>query len=355
MRRALALAGARLGFTTPNPSVGCVLVRGGKIAGQGATGAGGRPHAETVAIAKAGRRARGATAYVTFEPCAHTGKTPPCARALVEAGVARVVVGCLDPYPPVRGRGIAILRRAGIAVETGVLEAECLQMNEGFITRVTRRRPFGILKLAMSLDGKIAAASGDSQWISSEESRAIVHRWRRECDAVIVGAGTAIADNPRLTCRVGGGRDPVRVVVDARLRLSPRALMFTERSAAGAILVTTRANLARARKRYANERVEVIACPASAGRIDLRAMMMEFGRRGWCKVMFEGGAHLAGAALQSGIVDRLALFVAPKVVGAGLSAIEGLNTRRIRDSIRIADLSIARTGGDVLLQGRPSR
>ena len=162
MRRALSLAGARLGLTTPNPSVGCVLVRSGRIVGQGATGAGGRPHAETVAIARAGRRAGGATAYVTLEPCAHRGQTPPCAKALVEAGVARVVVGCLDPYPPVRGRGIAILRRAGIAVKVGVLEEQCRRLNEGFITRVTRRRPFGILKLAMSLDGKIAAAGGDS-------------------------------------------------------------------------------------------------------------------------------------------------------------------------------------------------
>lgn len=355
MRRALTLAGARLGLTTPNPSVGCVVVRGDEIVGQGATGVGGRPHAEPVAIAKAGRKARGATAYVTFEPCAHTGKTPPCAKALVEAGVARVVVGCLDPYPPVRGRGIAILRRAGIAVEIGALEDECRRLNEGFITRVTRRRPFGILKLAMSLDGKIAAASGDSQWISSDESRAIVHRWRRECDAIIVGAGTVLADDPRLTCRLTRGRDPVRVVVDARLKVSSRALIFTERSEAGAILVTTRSKLARARKRYSNERVEVVACRNLRGRIDLRSMMAEFGRRGWCKVMFEGGSHLAGAALEAGIVDRLALFVAPKIVGAGLSAVEGLETRRIRDSIRLADLSIRRIGGDVLLEGRPSR
>jgi diaminohydroxyphosphoribosylaminopyrimidine deaminase/5-amino-6-(5-phosphoribosylamino)uracil reductase len=354
MRRALALAGARLGLTTPNPSVGCVLVRGSKIVGQGATGVGGRPHAETVAVAQAGRRARGATAYVSLEPCAHTGKTPPCAKTLVEAGVGRVVVGCLDPYPPVRGRGVAILRRAGIPVETGVLEDECRRLNEGFFTRVARRRPFGILKLAISLDGKIAAASGDSQWISSEESRAMVHRWRRECDAIVVGAGTVIADNPRLTCRLAHGRDPMRVVVDARLRVSPRALMFTEPSEAGAILVTTRGNLARARRRYASSRVEVIASGDSRGRIDLRGMMLEFGRRGWCRVMFEGGAHLAASALDAGIIDRLALFVAPKVVGSGLSAIEGLNTRRIRDSIRLADLSVRRIGGDLLVEGRPS-
>src|SRR5262249_5072153 len=192
--------------------------------------------------------------------CAHRGRTPPCARALVAAGIARAVVGCLDPYPPVRGRGIAILRRAGISVETGVLENECRAVNEGSITRVTRRRPFGILKLAASLDGRIAAASGDSQWIRSARSRALVHSCGRECAAVVVGAGTVIKDNPRLTCRTPRGRDPVCVVVDAALRTPPAALMFTERSAAGAVLVTTRNNVARARRRYARGRVEIIGC-----------------------------------------------------------------------------------------------
>ena len=189
MSEAIALGRARLGLTTPNPAVGCVLVRRNRIVGRGATGRGGRPHAEAVALAKAGAKARGATAYVSFEPCAHQGVTPSCARALVAAGVRRVVIGCLDPYPPVRGRGVRIMRTAGIAVTTGVLEDECRRVNEGFITRVTRRRPFAILKLAASLDGRIAAPGGDSRWISSEPSRALVHRWRREADAVMVGAG----------------------------------------------------------------------------------------------------------------------------------------------------------------------
>ncbi len=353
MRRALALARARAGLTTPNPSVGCVIVRGGRIVGQGATGKGGRPHAETVAIAKASGRARGATAYVTFEPCAHTGKTPPCARSLVEAGVARVVIGCLDPYPPVRGRGVAILRRAGISVETGILEEECRRLNEGFITRVLRRRPFAILKLATSLDGRIAAAGGDSQWISSEASRAMVHRWRGECDAIIVGAGTVIADDPRLTCRARGGRDPVRVIVDGRLKTSPRSQVFTEPSSAGAILVTSMGNLSHARKRYAAQRVEVIGCPADRGQVDLKAMMKLFGERGWRKVLFEGGAHLAACALRAGIIDRVAFFVAPRIVGAGLPAIEGLATDRIRRSIQLRDVAVRRIGGDLLVEGRP--
>ena len=265
MRRALALARRMLGRTSPNPAVGCVIVRGGRIVGQGATAAGGRPHAEAVALARAGAKARGATAYVSFEPCAHQGRTAPCARTLIEAGVRRVAIGCIDPYPPVRGRGVAILRAAGIEVVAGVLEDECRRLNQGFISRVTRGRPLATLKLALSLDGRIAAASGDSQWISSPASRALVHRWRSEADAVMVGAGTVLADNPRLTCRIAGGRDPVRVVIDGRLRCSPRARVFVERSTAPALLVTTTANVARARRRYDGARVEVIGCPVRGG------------------------------------------------------------------------------------------
>jgi diaminohydroxyphosphoribosylaminopyrimidine deaminase / 5-amino-6-(5-phosphoribosylamino)uracil reductase len=358
MRRALALARRMLGRTSPNPAVGCVIVRGGRIVGQGATAAGGRPHAEAVALARAGARARGATAYVSLEPCAHQGRTAPCARALVEAGVRRVVAGCVDPYPPVRGRGLAILRAAGVEVVVGVLEDECRRLNIGFITRVTRGRPFATLKLALSLDGRIAAASGDSQWISSPASRALVHRWRREADAVMVGAGTVIADNPRLTCRVAGGRDPVRVIVDGRLRCPPRARVFVERSGAPALLVTTAANAARARRRYGGARVEVIGCPARGaergsgrgGEIDLRALMRELGRRGWCNVLIEGGARLAGSALAAGIIDRVAFFVAPIVIGAGTPAVEGLGFARVRDAIALDDLSARRLGGDLLME-----
>lgn len=357
MRRALALARRMLGRTGPNPAVGCVIVRGGRIVAQGATAAGGRPHAETAALARAGAKARGGTAYVSFEPCAHHGHTPPCARALAEAKVRRVVVGCTDPYPPVRGRGVAILRAAGIEVTAGVLAEECRRLNEGFITRVTRGRPFATLKLALSLDGRIAAASGDSRWISSAASRALVHRWRGEADAVMVGAATVIADDPRLTCRIGGGRDPARVVIDGRLRCPPRARVFRQRSAAPTLLVTTPANLARARRRYAGARVEVIACAARDGEIDLRAVARELARRGWSRLLIEGGAHLAGAALRARIVDRVAFFVAPILVGAGMPAIEGLGHARIRDAIALGGLSARQVDGDWLLQAdlKPAR
>ncbi len=352
MEETLALAESALGFTSPNPAVGCVIVAGGKIVGRGATATGGRPHAEAVALAKAGARARGATAYVSLEPCAHFGNTPPCANALVDAGIKRVVIGCGDPFPQVRGEGIAILRKAGVAVTLGVLEEECRRLNEGFFTRVEKERPMVTLKLAMTLDGRIAAASGDSQWISGEESRALVHRWRRYNDAVMVGAGTVIADNPRLTCRDEGGRDPYRVVLDAKLRCDPRARVFTQRSIASTILVTTAAKYRLAHQRYGSEKTEVLAVKTSGHEIALTPLLMEFGQRGWNRVMIEGGAHLAASALRQKVVDRVAFFVAPKILGGGLSAIEGLGFLKMKDSIGLDDLEVWQIGHDLLLEAR---
>ena len=353
MREALSLAERQLGLTTPNPSVGCVIVRGGKVVATGVTAVGGRPHGETQALAKAGAKARGATAYVSFEPCAHTGQTLPCAIALVEAGIKQVVVGCLDPDPRVKGRGIAILKRAGIEVTTGVLEEEAKRMNEGFITRITLGRPRGILKLAISLDGRIAPAKADSRskWISSPASRELVHRWRAECDAVMVGAGTVIADNPQLTCRIAGGRDPIRVVIDARLRTAPTARVYRQRSNAPTIIVTTNTNLARARKKYERPNVEAVAVNARNGELALDDLMQEFGKRGWCNVLVEGGAKLAGSALAADIVDRIAFFIAPKILGTGLAAID-TSAARNRDTHELTDFTARQVGDDWLLEAR---
>jgi diaminohydroxyphosphoribosylaminopyrimidine deaminase / 5-amino-6-(5-phosphoribosylamino)uracil reductase len=352
MREALALAEHMLGLTSPNPTVGCVIVRGGKVVGRGVTSAGGRPHGETNALLQAGSRARRATAYVSLEPCAHHGQTPPCAEALVAAKVERVVIACGDPDPRVKGRGVAILKKAGIAVTTDVLRDEAERINEGFFTRIRLGRPLVLLKLAISLDGRIAAESGDSQWISSEESRAIVHRWRRECDAVMVGAGTVVADNPRLTCRAEGGRDPVRVIVDPNLRTAATSKVYRQRSTAKAIVVTSHANLAAAQKKYASQRVEVIAIADRSGEIALDRLMFEFGARGWSRVLLEGGARLAGSALKAGIVDRVAFFVAPKIVGAGLSAVDGMHLQKIRDAVQLSELTARPVGVDWLLEGK---
>jgi diaminohydroxyphosphoribosylaminopyrimidine deaminase / 5-amino-6-(5-phosphoribosylamino)uracil reductase len=349
MRECLALAQSNLGLTSPNPAVGCVIVNRGKIVGRGATAPGGRPHAEPQAIAQAGELACGATAYVSFEPCAHQGQTPPCARALAAAGVARVVIGCLDPYPPVRGRGAAILNTAGIATTIGVLESACRRINEGFIARVSRGRPFVILKLAMSLDGRIAARTGDSRWISSEESRRLVHQWRREADVVMVGVATVIADNPRLTCRIEGGRDPVRVIIDPRLRSPADARIFRQRSQAPTILVTSATRAASVKRRY-GARVEAIGGSVSGQGIALVDVMRDFGRRGWSKVLIEGGAKLAGAALREGIVDRVAFFVAPLIIGCGLSSVEGLLARSVREAIKLKNFSAQPVGSDWLLE-----
>jgi diaminohydroxyphosphoribosylaminopyrimidine deaminase/5-amino-6-(5-phosphoribosylamino)uracil reductase len=352
MEEAIALAESALGFTSPNPAVGCVIVAGGKIVARGATASGGRPHAEAVALAKAGTRARGATAYVSLEPCAHFGQTPPCANALVEAGIKRVVIGCGDPFPKVRGKGIAILKKAGIAVTLGVLEDECRLINQGFFTRVEKGRPMVTLKLAMTLDGRIATASGDSQWISGEESRALVHRWRRYSDAVMVGAGTVIADNPRLTCRDEGGRDPYRVILDAKLRTDPRSRVFTQRSNASTILVTTTANYKKAHERYGSTRTEVLPMKKVGNEIALMPLLHEFGQRGWNRVTVEGGAHLAASAIRQKVVDRIALFVAPKILGGGLSAIEGLGILKMKDSIGLDDLEVWQIGDDLLIEAR---
>jgi len=348
MRECLGLAQAKLGLTSPNPAVGCLIVRGREVVGRGVTATGGRPHAEPQTIAQAGELARGATAYVSFEPCAHQGVTPSCARTLAEAGVARVVIGCVDPYPPVRGRGVTFLRTAGIATTIGVLESECRRLNEGFITRITRGRPFVILKLAMSVDGRIAAATGDSRWISSEESRKLVHRWRRESDVVMVGAATVIADNPRLTCRIESGRDPVRVIIDQRLRSPVDARIFHQRSTAPTILVTSSSKAAHVKGRY-GARVEAIGASVEAHGIVLPEVMREFGRRGWSKVLIEGGAILAGAALRARIVDRVAFFIAPLVIGCGLPSVQGLVARSVREAIRLKDFNARRVGTDWLL------
>jgi diaminohydroxyphosphoribosylaminopyrimidine deaminase / 5-amino-6-(5-phosphoribosylamino)uracil reductase len=350
MRECLAMAAAQLGFTSPNPAVGCVIVRAGRIIGRGATAVGGRPHAETQALAEAGQRARGATAYVSLEPCAHRAHTPACARALVDAGVARVVIGCLDPYPPVRGRGVAILKAAGIATTRGVLDSECRRLNEGFITRVTRGRPFVIVKLAMSLDGRIAAPNGDSRWISSEESRRLVHQWRREADVVMVGAATVMADNPRLTCRLEGGRDPVRAIVDQRLRVPATCRVFRQHSDAATIIVTGQTSVARVRQRY-GPRIEPIGVASGSTGLVLSDAMREFARRGWSKVLIEGGAHLTASALREGIVDRVAIFVAPLILGGGLPSIEGLTPRNVRSALKLSDIRARRVGEDWLLEG----
>ena len=338
MRHALSLAERALGTTAPNPAVGCVIVSAeGRVVGRGFTQKGGRPHAETMALAQAGEAARGATAYVTLEPCAHKGETPPCANALIEAGVARVVAALEDPDPRVSGKGISMLWDAGVLVATGVLEDEAAALNAGFFLRVKENRPLVTLKIAQSLDGKTATVSGQSKWITGPEARRHGHLLRARNDAILVGIETALADDPELTCRIAGleGRSPVRVVLDTRLRL-PRSskLVATAKQTPTLVFTAVDGHLADA---------EVIKTARDArGRPDIAAVLNELARRGLTRLLVEGGASVHAAFLDRGLADRLEVFRAPVVLGAsGKSAVEALAALDLDEASRFVPTNVA--------------
>jgi diaminohydroxyphosphoribosylaminopyrimidine deaminase/5-amino-6-(5-phosphoribosylamino)uracil reductase len=316
MHHALALAARALGRVAPNPAVGCVIVApDGRIVGRGMTQDGGRPHAEAVALAQAGAKARGATAYVTLEPCAHIGKTPPCANALVDAGVARVIVAVTDPDPRVNGSGIKILRDAGIEVTTGVLQAEAGQLSEGFFLRIGENRPLVTLKIAQSADGKTATAPGTSPWITGEEARRFGHLLRAKHDAILVGIETVLTDDPALTCRLPGLEkySPVRIVLDSKLRLSSEARVVQSAREVPTIVFTTAPAGNDALIEYG---VEIIRCEAdAAGRLALRQVLQMLAGRGMTRLLVEGGATISSAFFEAGFADRLEIFTAPLILG----------------------------------------
>jgi len=316
MRLALALGERAQGAAWPNPAVGCVIVRDGRIVGRGWTGRGGRPHAETVALARAGSAARGATAYVTLEPCAHHGQTPPCSQALVAAGISRVVIAMLDPDPRVDGRGLASLRAAGLEVEVGCLETEARRAHEGFLARLRSGRPAVTLKAALSLDGKIAAATGMGRWITGEPARAWAHRLRLEHDAVLVGIGTALADDPELTCRLPGlpPRSPVRVVLDRQLRL-PLGSRLARTASETPVWLVTRSPVDPARAAPLQALGVRIEAVASEGPGSLPRTLALLAERGITRLLVEGGREVATAFVRAGLVDRLVLFQAPILLG----------------------------------------
>ena len=328
MRAALSLARRGLGNTWPNPAVGCVLVRDGQVVGRGWTQPGGRPHAETEALARAGTSARGATAYVTLEPCSHWGRTPPCCDALIKAGIVRVVVAAGDPDPRVDGRGLARLRDAGIAVQTGLFQAEAVALNAGFAHRITKGRPVVTLKLATTLDGRIATAGGESQWITGAEARRAGHALRARHDAILVGSGTVLADDPDLTCRIAGmARVPLaRVVADARLRTPLNARLVATARSVPTWLATAPGHKPAELAPYQQAGVEVLTVRrAKPAGLDLAALLATLAQRGITRVMAEGGAGIAAGLLRAGLVDRLVWFHAPGVIGGdGLPALQAL-------------------------------
>ncbi|MHA1114171.1 MAG: bifunctional diaminohydroxyphosphoribosylaminopyrimidine deaminase/5-amino-6-(5-phosphoribosylamino)uracil reductase RibD, partial [Alphaproteobacteria bacterium] len=335
---ALDLARRALGRVWPNPAVGCVLVREGRVLGRGWTQPGGRPHAESEALRRAGAGAKGATAYVSLEPCAHHGETPPCADALIAAGINRAVIAVEDPDPRVAGTGIDALRAAGIAVELGVRAEDAARVNAGFFLRLREGRPLVTLKTATTLDGRIATHGGESQWITGPEARARGHYLRAIHDAVMVGIGTAVTDQPHLTCRLPGleDRSPVRIVVDGRLRLP-----LTDSLVAGAgdvptwLVTLPKGDTAR-RRAYADCGVELIDVEADAGgRPDLDRLLRLLGGRGLTRLLVEGGSHLAGGLLRAGLVDRIAWFRAPGIMGGdGIPAAAPFGIDRLADMPR---------------------
>jgi diaminohydroxyphosphoribosylaminopyrimidine deaminase / 5-amino-6-(5-phosphoribosylamino)uracil reductase len=353
MAAALGLAHRALGRVWPNPAVGCIILdAAGRVVGRGRTAAGGRPHAESCALDAAGPLARGGTAYVTLEPCAHHGQTPPCAEALIRAGIGRAVVAIEDPDPRVGGRGLALLREAGIAVELGVASQEAREINAGFFTRIRKARPLVTLKLATSLDGRIALASGESRWITADAARARGHWLRATHDAVLVGAGTALSDDPLLTCRLPGlaTRSPVRILFDPNLRVpvtrqlygpgQPSPLWVIVSFAAGEAEVETR------RRRGA----ELLRLPVGeGGRPDVGAVVSALGNRGLTRLLVEGGSRMAAAFLEADVVDRIAWFRAPVLLGAdALPAASLLGLDRLDRAPRFRLLDVERLGPDLL-------
>jgi len=359
MRQALRLARRGLGRTSPNPMVGAVLVRGGKLLGAGWHRRAGWPHAEVEALRDATRRGtpvRGATLFVTLEPCCTHGRTPPCTEAIVAAGIRRVVVAATDPNPCHAGRGFDLLRAAGIAVETGVLADEATRLNEVFNHWVVQRTPFVTVKAAMTLDGKIATASGESKWITGPPARAVGMRLRFAADAVLVGINTVLADNPALTVRGPTGRirkAPRRIVLDALARTPAESVVASD-AFAGRTTVVVSSSAPPARVKRLAQRVQVLTAPAHEGRIDLAWLLAHLGGEGVASVLVEGGGEVNAAFLESGLAQRVAFFYAPKILGGrdARRGVAGAGARSLQDLIQLREVVWRRVGEDLLLQAR---
>jgi len=355
MQRALELACLAQGRTSPNPLVGAVVVREGREVGCGYHAAPGSPHAEAVALAAAGPLARGATLYVNLEPCNHHGRTPPCTEAILAAGIRRVVVAHEDPDPRVRGSGIARLRAGGVEVEVGVLEGEARRLNAAYLKHRTTGLPFVTVKWAMSLDGRIATRTGSSRWITGPQAREEAHRLRDTHDAVLVGIGTVLRDDPALTCRIPGGRDPLRVVADSRLRMPPYARMLREGRSPVVVATTSRADPERAEV-LRRAGAEVWVCGEEGGRVLLRDLLERLGDRGVLSVLVEGGSRLHAAVLQAGLADRIVAYIAPVLIGGqeAPGPVGGAGVAEIAQALRLRTLTVRSVGPDLCVEAEVS-
>jgi diaminohydroxyphosphoribosylaminopyrimidine deaminase/5-amino-6-(5-phosphoribosylamino)uracil reductase len=353
MRRALGLAEQARGLTSPNPLVGAVVVRGGEVVGEGAHQAAGRPHAEIEAIAVAGARAGGATLYVTLEPCAHHGRTPPCAPAVIGAGVSRVVAAMGDPNPLVAGRGFAMLRAAGIAVEVGLLAEEAAQQNRVFLTAMREKRPHVTLKAAASLDGRLADLHGASRWITGEVARARAHRLRAESDAIVVGIGTVLRDDPRLDVRLEEPwpREPLRVVLDSSARTPTQARILAAGIPARTVIAVGAGAPTERVERLRAAGATLLACPGGDGRVDPRGLLAALFARDVRAVLVEGGGEVHAAFLEAGLVDRVAVFLAPMLLGGREApAVVMGHGLDLKSATRLGPLSVTALGPDLLVE-----
>lgn len=355
MKLALSLAEQGCGWTSPNPMVGAVAVKDGRVVGKGFHRRAGGPHAEIYALEEAGDNAKGATLYVTLEPCNHVGRTPACTEAILKSGIKRVVAGMKDPNPRVTGGGLHYLKDRGVGVTVGVCEDACRRLNEAFIKYVTVEVPFVTLKCAATLDGRIATRTGDSKWITNALSRQFVHRLRHASDALLVGIGTVTKDNPRLTTRLekGQGADPVRIILDTHLSISPDAQLLHLSSHSGSLIVCDHAVASEKKKAIENLGARILTMDCREGCIDLKALMRHLGTLEITSVLIEGGSRVNGSALRAGIVDKIYMFYAPKVCGGddGVPVCEGPGVERMEQSIEVSDISVHRFDDDVMIEG----
>jgi len=393
MQKALALAEKGRGKTSPNPMVGAVIVKGNKIIAEDYHRKAGTPHAEILALKKAGTKAKGATLYINLEPCCHTEKrTPPCIRAIINSGLKKVAVAMKDPNPEVNGRGIKELKEAGIETKVGIMEKEAKKLNEAFIKFITEKEPFVILKIAQSIDGKIATARGESKWITGESARRYVHKLRSEMNAVLVGVGTVLKDNPSLDCRIRGGKNPYRIIVDSKLQIPLNAKVLNHKDNKTIIATIaphrskiplhpplTKGNrggfLKEGWEAYQKKidflksrGVKVLfvnpvrkqrrgflsnGVKAKAEKIDLKKLMKELGKLDITSVMIEGGSSINASALSSGIVDKVMFFISPKIIGGtdSIPSIGGKSTALLKNALKIKNLQVKRIGEDILLEG----
>ncbi len=356
MKRVLRLAEKGKGRTSPNPMVGAILVKDGTVVGEGYHARAGEAHAEIVALRKAGPSSRNATLYLNLEPCTHYGKTPPCAPAVIEAGVGHVIIGMEDPNPLVRGRGIKALKEAGVTVRVGVLEEECRRLNEAFCKYIVKKEPFIILKIAATLDGRVATRQGDSKWISSDASRRLVHRLRNEVDGVLVGISTVLKDDPLLTTRMVRGRDPWRIILDTHLRIPEKANVL-QTSPSKTIIATTEAAPKDKRNRLEEVGASVLIFPSKQDKVDLRACLSKLGEMGMMSLMVEGGTQINGSFLDEGLVDKVVLFLSPRLIGdhQALGIFGGHGVRDLSQAPVLKDMRVRKIGGDLLIEGYPTK